>query len=573
MSLADLTRVSPVWIWITERIWRVEHAFEHAKAQRKEQDTTYRIFFVLVMFACGFGALGLGAIGKALLFDDGRGGGVSSAAVARADIVDRNGRLLAMDLVHYGAYLDPSQVWDKAETQRALTGALPGVSPERIARALASDRRTYLARGLTPEEKQKLHDLGLPGLDFEPEEHRVYVTGATASHLIGFTDSGGKGLSGAERGLEGLVTQNGAKGQPVALSIDLRVQGALEEELAAGAAKFNPHGAVGVVTDIHTGEILALASWPDFDPNKPSGADDNQKLNRAAASVFEMGSTFKAFTVAIGLDTKVATPSSTFDARQPLKMGYRTIHDYHGTNRILTLVEVFNHSSNIGTAKLAEAIGPARLAGYFKALGLTRPAAVELRESARPLAPKKWDEDDIASVSFGHGIDVSPLTLATAMGAVLNGGELIPLTIQKREPGYRPKGQRVISTETSETMLKIMRANVVGGTGRSADAPGLNVGGKTGTGEKFDPAIRRYSGYKQVASFASVFPTDGPIDAKRYFVLILMDEPQGGLRTGGIVSAPVAGRVIDRIAPFLGVPRRAPTPAPFALAKVDGAEH
>jgi len=235
-----------------------------------------------------------------------------------------------------------------------------------------------------------------------------------------------QGLSGAERGLEKLVTQSGPRGEPIALSIDLRVQGALEDELAAGAAQFKPKGAVGLVTDIHTGEILAMASWPTFDPNRPGEANDEQKLNRAAASVFEMGSTFKAFTVAIGLDTRVANPNSTFDARQPLKMGYRTIHDYHGTNRILTLVEVFNHSSNIGTAKLAEAIGPARLAGYFKAFGLTRPAAIELRESARPLTPRKWDEDDIASVSFGHGIDVSPLTLASAMGAVLNGGQLIP---------------------------------------------------------------------------------------------------------------------------------------------------
>jgi cell division protein FtsI (penicillin-binding protein 3) len=473
--------------------------------------------------------------------------------------------MLAADLLHYGLYIDPHEIWDTGETRRTLRKALPDVPRERLEKALQSDRRTFLVGGLNPAERQRLLDLGLPGVTFEPEQKRVYPLGTTASHLIGFSDTGGEGLAGAEFALNDAVREGAVNHQPVALSIDLRVQAALEDELQKAALQFRPRGAVGVVTNVHTGEILGLASYPTFDPNQPGQADNEQKLNRAAASVYEMGSTFKAFTVAIGLDTGVASPSSTFDARFPYKLGYRTIHDYHASRKILTLVEVFQHSSNIGTAKLAEAIGPERLSRYFTGLGLTRPATVELAESARPLTPRKWDEDAVASTSFGHGIDVSPLALSRAMGALLNGGLMPPLTIKKLAPGEKPQGERVLSQKTSEQMLQIMRANVTGGSGGKADAPGLSVGGKTGTGEKYDPAIRAYSHDKQVSSFAAVFPTDGPMEADRYFVLILLDEPHAdastfGFSTGGWVAAPAAGRVINRIAPFLGVQRKMDIP-------------
>ncbi len=288
-----------------------------------------------------------------------------------------------------------------------------------------------------------------------------------------------------------------------------------------------------------------------------------------------MGSTFKAFTVAVGLDTGVANMNSTFDAREPFKLGYRTIHDYHATRKILSLVEVFQHSSNIGTAKLAEGIGPARLSRYFGGMGLTRPAEIELAESASPLTPRKWDDDAVASTSFGHGMNVSPLALAGAMGSILNGGVRVPLTLKKLPADAKVTGPRVFSEQTSTQMLQIMRANVTGGSGGSADAPGLSVGGKTGTGEKFDPAIRGYSGTKQVSSFAAVFPTAGPPNTERYFVLILLDEPKPsaktfGYSTGGWVAAPAAGRVIDRIAPFLSVPRQLEVKAAAGAAQVAG---
>jgi cell division protein FtsI (penicillin-binding protein 3) len=550
--------------WLIERVWGLEHAFERARASGKaEDDTRLRIFFVLALFALGFMTLAIGAT-RAALFSDARGGSaLASLGASRADLVDRNGMLLAADLLHYGLYIDPREIWDTAETRRGLLKLLPELEPERLERALRGNRRIFVVGSLTPQERNRVHQLGLPGVSFEPEQRRVYPLGTSAAHIVGFSDAGGEGISGAEAAFNDDIRGAARSGNPVPLSIDLRVQGALEDELYKAVAEFKPKGAVGLVTDVHTGEILGMASWPAFDPNKPGKAGVYAQTNRAAATVYEMGSTFKGFTVAIGLDTGVATPESTFDARTPFKLGYRVITDYHAARKILTLVEVFQHSSNIGTAKLAESIGPRRMQAYFDGLGLTKPAKVELIENARPLTPKVWNEDAVASTSFGHGINVTPLALARAYGAVLNGGTLIPLTIHKLEPGAKVAGPRVVSERTSLQMLSIMRANVTGesGSGRSANMPGLSVGGKTGTGEKYDPAIRGYNHTRQVSSFAAVFPTTGGADTKRYFVLVLLDEPHAsansaGYSTGGWVAAPAAGRVIERIAPFLNVKRR-----------------
>ncbi|OYX05942.1 MAG: penicillin-binding protein [Caulobacter vibrioides] len=570
MSLSNLGPggiQSPLWRWVVERVWRLEHAFERSRAAaRPEDDTRIRIFLVMGFFGLCFVGVSLGAGWSALFSRAGQGNGYTLGVEgARGDVVDRNGALLAVDLAHYALYVDPREVWDAKETRAALGKALPQVPAKRLDKAVFGDHRAFVLGGLTPDEKDAIFNLGLPGVSFEEQERRMYPLGATAAHLIGFVDSGGKGLAGAERALDDPIRKAaGGEGRPTQLSIDVRVQAALEDELRKAAEEFTPKGAVGLVTNVHTGEILGMASWPDYDANKAGAATNDQRLNRAAASVYEMGSTFKAFTVAIGLDTGVATAASTFDAREPYKLGYRTIHDYHATRAVLNLVEVFQHSSNIGTAMLAERVGGQRLSQYFINLGLTKPAKVELQESARPLTPRKWDQDTVASTSFGHGMNISPLALAQAMNALLNGGEMRPLTIRKLPPGVRPEGKRVLSEHTSAEMLKIMRANVIpgeGGSGGKADVPGLSVGGKTGTGEKYDPAIRRYNHQRQVSSFAATFPTDGALEADRYFVLILLDEPKGnansfGFSTGGWVAAPAAGRVIERIAPFLGVKRK-----------------
>ncbi|MDB5463194.1 MAG: divA [Phenylobacterium sp.] len=562
--------------WLSRRllgwVWRLEHAFERARASgRAEDDTRIRIFFVLALFGAGFVTLAIGATHAALFSGAGRGDAVPAMGAARADLVDRNGEMLAADLLHYGLYIDPREIWDSNETRRALTANLPELTPERLERALRAGKRTFVVGGLTPEVRAHVHDLGLPGVSFEPEQKRVYPLGYTAAHLVGFADTGGEGLAGAEAALNDDI-RNAAAGQgSVPLSIDLRIQAALEDELYKATAEFKPKGAAGVVVNVHTGEILGLASYPTFDPNQPGKASLDARLNRAAGAIYEMGSTFKGFTVAAGLDAKVATPSSTFDATHDFKLGYRTIHDYHATHAMLTLVEVFQHSSNIGTARLGEQIGADRLHAYFKSFGLLDPAKIELIETARPLTPRVWDDDTVASTSFGHGVNVTPLAIARAYSGLLNGGELLPLTIRKLPPNAQVHGPRIISQDTAATLLQIMRSNVscTCGSGKSANVPGLNVGGKTGTGDKWDPLARRYSNTKQVSSFAAVFPTDGPLDAPRYFVLVLLDEPQRGKTgldpTGGIVAAPAAGHIIERIAPFLGVQRRVDT-APFTPA-------
>jgi hypothetical protein len=377
--------------------------------------------------------------------------------------VDRNGRLLAMDLTHYGVYLDPNEVWDAQETRRILLAALPKLSKVRLERTLKRTRRGLLIAGLTPQERVRIRDLGLPGISFEPEQRRVYPLGAQAAHLIGFTDFGGQGIAGAERALDAEMRAAGQGGM-VPLSIDLRVQAALEDEVQKAGMDQRAKGAVGIVSDVVTGEILAMASYPDYHPGDPGTATPEQLLNRTTQSVYEMGSTFKGITIAAGLDSGAITRQSTFDATQPFRMAGRTIRDFHATNRVLTTDEVFTKSSNIGTSRIAFAVGPERFSGYLRDLGLFERAAIELKESARPILPAKWNENTLASASFGHAISVSPIALTGAMHTIVNGGYQAPLTIHKRT-GPAPRGQRVLTAETSRAMLELMRLNVIAGSG------------------------------------------------------------------------------------------------------------
>ncbi|MDP3852384.1 penicillin-binding protein 2 [Phenylobacterium sp.] len=575
MTLAHPSFQPPGWRWLKAQVWGLEHAFERAKAAGKaEDDTRIRIFFVLALFTASFVTLAIGATRSAVLSGLGAGAGLSGAVgAARADIVDRNGSMLAADLLHYGVYIDPREIWDTVETRRALTAALPNLSVARLEKSLRGDRRTFLVGALTPETRARIHALGLPGVTFEREQRRVYPLGQTAAHLIGFSDTGGQGLAGAEFALNDLVRNNAASKTSVPLSIDLRVQAALEDELFKAATAHQVKGAVGIITNVHTGEILGVASYPTYDANQAGKSDPEALKNRAAASVYEMGSTFKVFTVALGLDSGAATLASTFDARTPLTMNGRTIHDYHAENKVMTVADIFMHSSNIGTTKLALQAGSDTVQKYYKAFGLTKATPVELRESAKPIVPRRWDDNDVASTSFGHAISVSPLAVAAGMGSILNGGTYVPLTIHPVKPGFRPKGTRSVSEETSRAMLDLMRVNVVRGTGGKANAPGMRVGGKTGSAEKVING--RYARSTLVSSFAAVFPTDGPLEADRYFVLILMDEPKGtpetyGFATGGWTAAPAVGRVIDRVGPFLGVTRRedvaVPAPAEATAA-------
>ena len=556
-----VTPHAPSWRWLARRVWSVEHAFERIKAEgRAEEDTRVRIFFVLAAFGVAFLILAFGAARAALFSGNGPAAMGPVAAAERADLVDRNGLLITANLTHYKLYIDPDEVWEPAETRRALMSVLPRVPAERLRKAIEGDQRAFVAGGLTPQERQRVHALALPGIQFEEEDRRAYPLGTSAAHLVGFTDAGGKGLSGVERALDAEIRQAGRDGRSLALSIDLRVQAALEDELQGAAIDQGARGAVGIVTDVRTGEVLGMASFPTFDPNRAGRATDDQRLNRAAQAVYEMGSTFKVFTLAIGLDSGAANRGTTFDATAPMKLGGRTVRDFHGTNRVMTLEDIFIHSSNIGTSRLALQVGAPTVTQYFERLGLLQPASIELLESARPIRPRRWDENTLASTSFGHAISVSPLALVQAMGAILNGGRMTPLTIRRLDNADRPEGRRIVSEETSRVILDLMRMNVVRGTGSKANAAGLRVGGKTGSANKIVGG--RYSETVLVSSFAAVFPTDGPIDRDRYLVLILLDEPKGsaasgGARTGGWTAAPAVGRVIERIAPFVGVRRAA----------------
>jgi cell division protein FtsI (penicillin-binding protein 3) len=556
--------LTPIGRWIYRRLWWVEHGYERARASEgAEGDTRLRIFFVLALFGAGFVALGLGATKAALFSPYGHGGALSDApgANARADLTDRNGQVLALDVPRFGLYVDPREMAYPDRVRAALLQALPNLPADKLARFLAGDRREYVVGGLTPETQAAIHALALPGVSFEDESGRDYPLQSFAAHVIGTSSRDGFGISGAEKAFDNQL--RAASGRtPVALSIDLRVQGALEDELAHAAAAYQPDDAVGMVVNVRTGEILAMASWPTFNLNTVTGFDRATMTNHAAATVYEPGSVMKVFTLAMGLDAGIATPDKVFDVATPLVVGDRTIHDLEHGPATLTLREVFTHSSNIGAARLGLMAGPDTMGRYFHAFGLFDAAPSELVESARPLTPPKLTDNAIASMSFGHAIAVSPLALATGMSAILNGGVYRPLTLRRLDPGQAPAtGRRVIQESTSLTMLGLMRQNVQEGTGTQADEIGLRVGGKTGTATKL--VNGRYVEGKNaanLASFAAVFPTDGPLGADRYLVLVMLDAPKAnaadkGITTAAFTAAPTAGRVIDRIAPFVGVRR------------------
>ena len=548
-------RLSPFWRWLTELVWRLEHGFERARADaRPEEDTRVRIFLILIVFSCVFGGLAIGASYKALFAPaNGLGRGVNPNALVRGDLTDRNGELLATNIVHYGLYIDPAEIWDRDLAYRQIRRALPRISAERLKKVLGGDRRLIALTGLTPQEKAAVHDLALGGVTFEPEDRRAYPLGTSAVHLIGDADTGGQGVSGAELAFNDEIRAAGQRGEAFPLSIDLRVQGVLENELAAAAIKNQAKGAVGIVTDVQTGEVLGMASWPTFNSADRGAAPDGATLNRAVSGHYEMGSVFKTFTVAAGLDTGRADMNTLFDASQAFQIGDRKIKDFHAQNRVMTLEEVYLHSSNIGTSQLAVQMGPDVMRSYFQRLGLLDAARIELKESAKPVVPRRWDNSTLASLSFGYGIMITPAQMIQAMGALTNGGRMIPLSLRKGGArGAQP--QQVVTEETSRTILDLMRRNVVKGSGGFADAPGLRVGGKTGSANKLVGG--RYDPSHALGSFAAVFPVDGPLNGKRYAILIVMDEPGTYPKTGAYVAAPAVRNIADRIAGFLGVERR-----------------
>lgn len=542
----------------------LEHAFEKAGAdERVENDTRFRMTIVAGVFTLIFAVLMIGAA-KAALFSGqvAESSGPSVLAVQRGDLTDRNGLLLATNLPHYRLVIEPGETVDRAFVQQAVLRALPDLnrsSRRRLSAVLSGDSRGFIVGGLTAEQRVRVHDLALGGLYFEEEDARVYPLHDLAAHVIGFANQDGDGASGFEAAYNSEIRSAGQDGASVPLSIDLRVQGALENELEAVAADQQVIGAVGIVTNIRTGEVLAMASYPDFDPNQRGASPATNFVNRAAGSVWEMGSTFKIFSIAAGLDSGTVRPDTVIDAAGGLRLGGRVINDFHAANRAMTVEEVFTHSSNIGTSRIAAMMGGDVMRGYYDSFGLLDRMQIGLAESTSPLVPRRWDANTIASASFGHAIGVTPLQMAAGVGSIMNGGTYVPLTLRPVTDRSRIQGHRVVSPETSMRMLGLMRLNVISGSGRRADVDGFSVGGKTGTAEKY--ANGRPDRTRVVSSFVSVFPTEGPVDQDRYLVLILLDEPRGsaqsgGGRTAGLTAAPAVGRVIRRIGPFLGVRRQ-----------------
>lgn len=477
---------------------------------------------------------------------------VPAVTFARSDIVDRNGELLAANLQTSSLYANPRKIKNAEELARALEKILPGVSRSELEQKLSSSRSfVWIKRKLTPKQKWQVNALGEPALNFRDEEDRLYPHGRLASHALGYVDIDGKGIAGVEHYFNDRLSETGRTMEPLALSLDVRVQYALADELEAAMRAHQAIGAAGLVMDVNTGEIIAMVSMPDFDPNNVRGVGDTEKFNRATKGVYELGSTFKTFTFANALDDGIATFDDGYDATKPLRISRFTINDDHPKKRYLTLPEIFAFSSNIGTAQLALDIGGERQQEFLQSLGLLSPASLELTEVGAPMYPATWRKVSTMTISYGHGIAVSPVQLSSGISSMVNGGRLNTPTLLKSGDKWGG-GRQVISPATSRQMRQLLRLAVTKGTGGRSDARGYRVGGKTGTAEKASGG--GYDRKALISSFMGVYPMDDP----QYAVFALLDEPKGtketfGFASGGWVAAPVVKNVILRTAPLLGV--------------------
>jgi cell division protein FtsI (penicillin-binding protein 3) len=471
----------------------------------------------------------------------------------RAMITDRNGQPMAISLNTVSLFADPRQIGDADEAARKLKQVLPRLDlAETIDRLHRDKKFIYIAREITPREELAINDLGIPGVDFRPTQHREYPLGRTAAQVLGGVDVDQSGFAGVEKYFDQRLRTNT---DPLRLSIDLQVQAAVREELQTAMDTFEAIGGCGIVMDVHTGEVLAMVSLPDYDANFVRTAPADDRFNRAVEGTYEPGSTFKLQTASMALDSGMVHIWDEFDAAHNITVGRFTITDFEGKHRWLYLPEVLAYSSNLGAAHIAATIGADRQRAWLKTMGMFGRTGIELPESARPIvqAAANWKELTTMTVGFGHGISVTPLHVVRGTAAVANGGMLIQPTILARDPNAPESGVRVMQTSTSDIMRKLMRLVVTDGFGKAAEVPGYYPGGKTGTAEK----VAAHGGYRKhanVAAFMSVFPMNAP----RYAVYMMLDEPHGnkstyGYATAGWVVAPAAGKVIARVAPMLGM--------------------
>ncbi|HKD25374.1 MAG TPA: penicillin-binding protein 2 [Xanthobacteraceae bacterium] len=499
-----------------------------------------------------------------------RGGSTDAVATARPDILDRNGEILAIDLKTPSLFAEPRRIIDPDEATELLAGVLPDLDSREVRDRLASKRGfAWLKRDITPAQQQEVYRLGIPGIGFLTENKRVYPNSNEFSHIVGYVNIDNQGMGGIEKWIDdrGLADLHHAgfgidrEQEPIRLGVDLRVQHALHDELVAARDTFKADAAAGIVLDVRTGEVVAMVSIPDYNPNNPREALEPSRINRLTTGVYEMGSTFKALTIAMALDSGKVTLNSSFDARGSLRYGHFNISDYHAQNRVLTVPEIFTYSSNIGAAKVALSQGVEKHQAFLSKVGQLDRLRTELPESAEPLVPRPWGELNTVTISYGHGLSVAPLQSVMGVAAMVNGGYLIPPTFLRRTPAKaREIAKRVVKPETSADMRYLMRLNAEKGTATKADVKGFYVGGKTGTAEKVING--RYAKHRLMTDFMAVLPADEP----RFLLLIMLDEPKPtaethGFATSGWNAAPVAAKVITRIAPLLGLEPRFDLPA------------
>ena len=479
---------------------------------------------------------------------------MTAALQQRADIVDRNGELLATSVVSWSLWANPSLIWDGADVAGQLVRVLPDLNEADLAARLSDPKRKFVwvKRGLTPRQRAQIAALGLEGLDFREEARRAYPRGVLAGQVLGYTNVDGQGIAGVELAYEAAL-QGGA--EPVRLTLDIGAQAALEAELATAAMDYDMKGGAAILMDTRTGAIRGMASWPPFDPNRASDtpADDPSRTNRAIGAVYELGSVFKPLTIAAALDVGAIKPEDRFQVGQPLLIQGRRISDTHWFAREANAWKILSESSNIGTVQVNYALGAQRQQQFLELAGLTRRAPVGLPGSAAPLVPRRLDEVTAATVSYGHGISVTPMAFLLAFSALGNDGMMVAPVLVEDEAAPKAEPVRLFSDETAHLVTEMMRQTVVNGTARRAEVPGYRVAGKTGTAEK--PVPGGYAKDRNVSSFAAVFPADSP----QYALIVTLDEPKAiedGSMTAAVNAAPVAGRIIERVAPLLEVDPR-----------------
>ena len=517
-----------------------------------------RLMFGMLVYAGLIALIALRILYLAALGDHaGRKEELTAFIPDRGDILDRDGQPLARTIDAWTIAVHPNKViGDKLALAQKLAQLMPEHSAEQYFALLRSDKTFfYLRRRASPELVEAVNAIGEPGLAIEREPDRLYPQTTLAAHVIGFTNIDGRGAAGAERAFDSYLSDPSTRGTPLVLSISSKVQQALEAELGDALQHFSAIGAAGVVMDVHTGEILAMTSLPSFNPNAPGQATPDQMFNRATLGVFELGSTFKPFTLAMAMDSGVVSgPGQIMNCPEVLPAYGHLVHDTHPFGRQCSIAEVMMESSNIGMAQIADKLGTERQKAWLKKMGFLDRVEIELKERGRPLTPgSRWGPFETMTIGFGQGIAVAPLQLAIGYATLFDGGVYHKPTILKVGPGHPlSPGRRVFSADTSYRMRSLLRLVVMKGTGRKADAPGYRIGGKTGTAQKIING--RYSQSINLTSFAGVFPMDDP----RYVIVVMLDEPKAtpetyGFTTAGWNVAPVVSRTVSRIAPMLGV--------------------